>query len=231
MFLDTENLHHAYLIEGERAAVLAELFAVIEKDLKISTKANPDFLFREFDALAIDDAREIKARQLNKSVGDRQIFVVAANSIAREAQNSLLKVFEEPTASSHFFLVMPSGENLLPTLRSRLMIVKTEGGEGEGQAEKGTGLPLKEALDFLKSGPTDRLNMVKELVDAIADEEKTKTDALTFVNAIEFTIHKKLLEKPEQYKKMLEEILKCRSFLQDRSSSVKMILEHLALTL
>ena len=54
----------------------------------------------------------------------KKIFIIETGFFTREAQNSLLKVFEEePTEGTHFFVFTPSAETLLPTLRSRMVIL------------------------------------------------------------------------------------------------------------
>jgi DNA polymerase III gamma/tau subunit len=142
-FKQSEKLHHAYCIVGERGSVSGELLEFFEKDLKVKTIGNPDFWRGEFDSLAILDAREIREMQGMKAFGGnpirtngdksptsngagKKIFLILANKITREAQNALLKVFEEPTADTHFFLIMPSIEGLLPTLKSRLSIIVSQ---------------------------------------------------------------------------------------------------------
>ena len=47
-------------------------------------------------------------------------IVLEVGQIAPEAQQALLKLLEEPPATTRFILVLPIFDNLLPTLRSRL---------------------------------------------------------------------------------------------------------------
>jgi DNA polymerase III delta prime subunit len=222
--LDIKRLHHAYLLEGERALLIEEVISFFDKN-NIASKGNSDFVISQFDTLAVDDARTIKERQMNRALGEKKIFILGFNFITREAQNSLLKVFEEPTENSHFFVIVPGAEILLPTLRSRLQLLRGETN------------PLKvsphaaQAKKFFKASKRERLELVKALVEAIADEEKGKMDAIAFVNGLEIELHANLDPKKPESVEALNQILKCRGYLQDRSSSVKMILEHLALTL
>ena len=96
--------------------------------------------------------------------GENKVLIIAASRAYHEAQNALLKIFEEPTADTHFFLVMPSSEGLLPTLKSRLYIVEGESGN-RGEAE---------AKGFLSATKPKRLEIVKKMTDEISDEKKTK---------------------------------------------------------
>ena len=47
-------------------------------------------------------------------------IVLEVGQIAGEAQQAMLKILEEPPVTTLFIIVVPSFDNLLPTLRSRL---------------------------------------------------------------------------------------------------------------
>ncbi len=219
------SLHHAYLIVGERVGILSELVAFIEADLGIATHGNPDFWHGSHDSFGIDEGRAVKETQEMRALGGgRKIFIIAANTMTEPAQNSLLKVFEEPTPDTHFFLIMPSAEGLLPTLRSRVQII-AHTGAGESEARKN-------AAAFLRATKAERLTTAKKMAEEISDEEATRTDALGFVREIEKLVRERSGEKlSREAAAQLEEILKIEDYLGDRSASVKMLLEHLALLL
>src|SRR3989344_923463 len=123
-FKKTGELHHAYCIEGERAELSLHICNWLEKALNFKIRANPDFFKLECDVLGIEEARMIKDRELGKPVtGDKKVFLIAFNFMGKEAQNALLKLFEEPRKGNYFFLATPSAERLLSTLRSRLFIL------------------------------------------------------------------------------------------------------------
>ncbi len=51
-------------------------------------------------------------------------IVLGANNFNIVSQNSLLKVLEEPPRNIEFIIISPTKSNLLPTVRSRLPIIK-----------------------------------------------------------------------------------------------------------
>jgi DNA polymerase-3 subunit delta' len=209
MFKLDKNLHHAYCFEGDVDYITDLLLNFLEKDFKI--KGNPDFWMGEYDRFGINDGRKINDFQLRKA--DKKIIVIKTNFITREAQNSLLKMFEEPTANTHFFIIVPSKEILLPTLQSRLNIEKIEApASDEGLAKK-----------FIEAEQKDRLDMVKELID-----EKDKMGAINLMNQIEKILAENKEMKVEEIV-FFERLNKLRGYLNDRAPSMKMILEHLAL--
>ncbi len=215
----TGNLHHAYLIEGEREVVLKELTNFLELEVKFKIHGNPDFWYGEFDTLGIDDGRVLQERQIRKSLGGKKIFVISTNFITREAQNSLLKVFEEPTTETHFFILTPSAESLLPTLKSRLVIIKSSPANMKMGGDK-------IAVEFLGKNGAERIELLGEII-----ENKEKGQAIDFLNNLEKVLRDRSPQKkytPEEIF-VFDEIIKCRSYLHDRAPSVKMILEYLSL--
>ena len=123
--INKENLHHAYLLEGEGSVIVPELLKFMEKELKLVIRGNPDIWLGKFQTMSIDDARMIKETQSTKPIsGDRRIFIIELNAVTHEAQNALLKVFEEPAQGTHFFIISPSSDIFLPTLRSLLLSVR-----------------------------------------------------------------------------------------------------------
>ena len=218
-FKDFQHLtwdHHAYCLEGDRISIKNTLFELLEKKLGFKVKANPDFWISEFDTFGIDEGRKITEFQNRKAVsGDRKIIFIGANTITREAQNSLLKTFEEPTPGTHFFLVVPSSEILLPTLKSRLVIQKIDNAGGIESGEK-----------FLKASKKERLDIAKEM-----SLNKDKAGTIRLLNQLEKIVRGKVDIKkisPEEII-LFETINKFRGYLNDRAPNIKMILEHLAL--
>ena len=59
-------------------------------------------------------------------------------------------------------------------------------------------------------------------------KDKDRAQARAFVDALEVTIHKKGVKEHEQ---ALSEICLVRTYLRDTSSSLKMLLEHLAIVI
>ncbi len=216
-----ETLHHAYCIHGRGEDVLPLLIEYCEKDLCVVRAGNSDFSVDVFESMGIQDGRALQQRQMRAGIGGGlKIFIVAFTTITSEAQNALLKVFEEPTANTHFFLVTPEPGLLLPTLRSRLVIVPASVSAGTG---KGVPSLLAEAKKFLALSYGERMNFVKEIA-----EDKEKGYISDFLDAVEYVVRSGDISK---HAGAMEEYLKMRSYLFDRASSVKMILEYIALVI
>ena len=212
--------HHAYFIHSFRDAV-SHLKDHLKDKFGIDHLKNPDFFYQKFEVLSIDDSRMIKERHSGRPFveGGKKIFIIEADGMTHEAQNSLLKIFEEPNEDTHFFLIMPSAEILLPTLRSRLQIgTKIERGEED----------LKEVEKFLKLSKKEKVDFVDTLAKNISDEKVPKSEAQKFLQNLETILYKKGVN---ENKKSLEAIIKAQDYMNDRSPSIKQLLEYVALML
>lgn len=67
--------------------------------------------------------------------GYRVIIMESAEKMTQEAQNSFLKVLEEPPTNVVFVLVTRNPEGLLPTVRSRCQLIRVNLGEGESKED------------------------------------------------------------------------------------------------
>ena len=213
--------HHAYFLQSA-ADTFSELTDYFNKELNILHRQNPDFFYEKYGVLGVDESRKIKDNHLSKSFveGGKRIFVIECSGMTHEAQNSLLKIFEEPHEDSHFFLLMPTAEVLLPTLRSRLYIIKSE------EVSHGDGV-MATAEKFLKLSKKDRVAFAEDLAKRISDEEATKSDAQEFLAALEHVLYQKGVEKNTRG---LKAVLKARDYLNDRSPSIKQLLGYVALS-
>lgn len=228
---DLENLnHHAYLLVGGEPTCL-ELLSVLEKRHKVIIHGNPDYYEHHYDNFTIDDARELKSMHEMRPTGTdgRKIFIVSMNGVTIEAQNALLKLLEEPAEYATFFLIVPSAHLLLPTVKSRLMKIDTQ------EEGSGGGVPSDDILKltkiFVTSGIKEQLDIVKALVEDISKEKKTKQDAIIFLDAIQAHIYETKGVKGVNNGgyDSLEAIEVARKYANDRSPSLKMLLEYVAM--
>ncbi len=225
----TGKLHHAYCINASGEEVKKQVFDFVEKEIGFKTQGNPDFWFAEFDTLNVESGRMIKDNHFQKpTMGDLRISVIYANFITEQAQNAMLKMFEEPSGGTCFFLISPSAGNLLPTLKSRMIFVSPDLGSQKSSATADSQINPK---DFLSSNLGERLKLIKDLLDDISDEKESRIQAINFLNSLESEFYKKTQISQATPKELfiLEELEKCRSYASDPAPSLKILLEHLAL--
>lgn len=223
------ELHHAYCIQGGEADVIL-LRDFIETSLNFPIKSNPDFWHRSYESFGIDEGRELQDLQRMHATGEtgRKIFIIQTSTVTREAQNALLKMFEEPTRGTHFFLVIPSPDRLLPTLKSRFELISKNAEEKDLMSKT----HAAEVQAFLQSKIPGRLEQVKKILEALEKEKMVKSFILAFLDAIELELHRVIHEeKAKITSKHIEDFLKLKGYAADRSSSLKLILESIALLL
>ena len=201
---------------GDKNQLTKDLIFFLENSVGISTNGNPDFWVGVFDNMTIDDARNItlSSERMDFS-GGKKVFIIQTDFIGLEAQNSLLKVFEEPTSGTHFFIISPQ-DLVLPTLRSRMQVIYS-GNNDHKKRESILSLKLKERLD-----------KVKELTEGISDEENTKQDAISLLNQIELELYEKGVEKSLTGLQICD---LARASLYDRGAPIKMILENVMINI
>ncbi len=224
LYIKDKNLHHAYCIVGNADEIVSELENFLKKELGFKTEGNPDFWRGVYDVMDIEDSRTIKNLHGNKPVlSDKKIFIVSANFITEKAQNAMLKLFEEPRGDTHFFLIIPSANGLIATLKSRMNIIEHSG-------KSDSAIDVKK---FIKMPMGEKMEEIKNLMESITDEEKSKIEVSKFINALESELKNKTDFSKEGKSKteMFERMEKVRQYASEQSPSLKMLLEYLALVL
>ena len=150
-----ENLtSHAYLVLGDPVSA--------EKELCIE-RGSPDFFpFREA-LFGIEEARALVEMANRRSFTGKKIFFITPERITLEAQNALLKTFEEPTLDTQFFLCVSDESIILPTLRSRMQVVDGQRRVLTKKAEKFLSLPLTKRIEFAKKFADSEENLTQFL--------------------------------------------------------------------
>lgn len=246
--LSKENLHHAYLIEGERGEVVPEIIKFIE-ELGIESVGNADVSHISLDSFKIEDARNLKSYAGERGyTKDKKIFIISANSFLLEAQNSLLKMFEEPIENTHFFLILPDASALLKTFVSRFYLISARQPSEEVQmAEKFITMSLVKRIDYIKELITEAETEEDETVSL----DSPRAKSLKFLNSLESVLHEKAFTQEAKNSAALtlpgipggtyaaqnfllpgfKQIFKVREFLRMPGSSTKSLMESVALTI
>ena len=220
-------LHHAYLIEGQRAAAMDFVHSALDR-AGIMSAGNPDVVIKEYSNFSIEASRELKEEHSQKSFGGgKRFFIISADGMLYDAQNSLLKIFEDPSGDSHFFIILPEIDSLLPTLRSRFFVVRGKSDMAEAEAE---------GERFLKMPAQARLDEIAEIIKKAEDAEDpgiSKNYAFKILDGVEAAMftHTRNKAKTEEQTFRFKEIYKARKYLFSSGASVKMLLEHLAVIL
>lgn len=197
-------MHHANVLIGSREWASLR----IPESERI---AGPDVLYYAYDRMSIADVRAlIYEAGLRPIAREHRTFIVSTYSLLHEAQNALLKLFEEPNDHTVFFLIIPREDILLPTLRSRMNLLESE---ISNHKEKSFEL-------FKKADYAERLQMITK---NLGDEDTV------WVAEIMHGLSSHAHEKRDPV--LMRDVLLLESYIYTNGSSKKMLLEHIALTL
>ncbi len=207
--IDFQDLHHAYLVVGGKERAREVVLSLFETNGE-SLLSSPDFFVFDKPLFGIDDARTLSEQAIRHAFTGRKVFLLTPEKISLEAQNALLKTFEEPIARTHFFLVLREESLVIPTLRSRMQKLNVK--------HSVFNKVDKEAEEFLKLSIKERLNFVKKFVEK-------ERNLSVFLDELLLELRKK-----NEIKKV-EQVYKLRLVSDDRGTSSRLILEHLAVSL
>ena len=156
------------------------------------------------DGLKVDEIRELAYKSSASAYeGDKKVFIIKnISKMKKEASNALLKLIEEPNRGC-FFILLNSNLNILPTIKSRSILVKIKRRTAEelgvddftysffrGESEdiknfKALNLSLETGYFFLEIGKAvkaydenrdlkDKINIYKALRDFINNKNYLK---------------------------------------------------------
>lgn len=234
------DLYHSYVVEGDPSLLANELLWFLESRGEIE-KQSQDVICQMYESFTMEDSRVIKDwhNKLGITSGKR-ICILAAKFINKEAEQALLKIIEEPAIDTHFFMVVPDSSVLLPTIISRVQIVKIPAhstlGVISGNEEKIKSVEItKEASSFIKMTPADRINKIVQIIKEKKEDENSNLRfyVLNFINELEKDFYQKFKgnKNDKNIIFILGELEMSRKYISVPGASVKMILEHLALVI
>lgn len=121
------KIFQSYIIVGDKKQTQDKVDNLLNS-LDIKVKVSPDITVTvPKKSISVDTIRQIKASIYQKpfSLKYKVNIIREAEKLTIEAQNALLKIFEEPPSHAIIILETSNPKNLLPTLRSRAIIINT----------------------------------------------------------------------------------------------------------
>ena len=202
--LSMDACHHAQLLIGTREWALSRIAPEYSRE-------GLDVVHHTYTRMSIANARALIRESVLRPVESaKRVFVITTDSILSDAQNALLKLFEEPNAETVFYLIIPREDILLPTLRSRLNVYDIQHEQipthvCEAFITLPLALRLSEVALRLKNEDAEWVeNMVRDVAQYA---QKTKNP------------------------RVIELALFITAYVHTTGASRKMLLEHLALSL
>ncbi len=221
--------HHAYVIAGEREEGITRAKAYIHTYLGSSESDHPDIALLQYGLFPVEEARKITDIAYRTPVqGERKGIIIAADRIFHEAQNALLKVFEEPPAGTVLILVVPTMGIIIPTLRSRLLTLDDPHTQNQIA-------PI--ATEFLKASKEGRAKIIEKILtrtksDKEAEKDQGRAEARSLFEGVTRAVHnaRKHNDAPELLH-FLRDMNTFAPMLHERAAPLKLIFEHMMLVI
>lgn len=159
--------------EAQKKQLKILLKRIFGRDIKESPDIhvlNP----KEENSIGIDEVKVFqKSMRFKPFEEEVQVgIILQAEKLTTQAQNTLLKTLEEASDTSLFILCVDNEKNLLPTIRSRGVVIYSK-----SQIEE-TAKELEKFEDFLDLDLLEQFNIIEE-------HSKEKESSLLLVNALE----------------------------------------------
>lgn len=213
--------HHAHIFIGDPKTSKDVVFEYFEKEgVNFETETNQ--YIQETNVFTIEDARNLKRFVSEKSNdGGRTFVLIFTENFSHPAQHALLKTLEEPGEGIHIVFVTPREHTLLPTLKSRVLVHYLESHDLPS--------PINVSI-FQKAKPAKKVALIDEYLKKVKGDDSgdIKREITNFLNAYESLLHKN--SKLESQVKTFDAIFFAKEYLHDQGSSVKQLLEYVALT-
>ncbi len=225
--LESERVGHAYIIEGKRGSgkmTLAKAFAGLILKTE-NPETHPDFAVvtnqlydssKKQENVLVDTIRSMKRDVYIKPYMDgKKVYIIPlADTMQAPAQNSLLKVFEDPPAYCTIILLAENANAFLPTILSRAPILRIQPLSSE---------QVKEYLIREKDIPEDKAEQLAILSGGAIGRalELFEDEAAIFLR--EETLNRLLAMAGGTYRDMYEFV----KFLKQNKKDISFILEIL----
>lgn len=208
---------HSFIIDSKN------LEMGVEEAKKISTRKKVDFFDFEvldFEGLGIEDVRRIQKKIfLRPFKGEKKsLVIVLREAITIEAQNSMLKLLEEPPPSSLIFIVINNHLSLLPTIISRVKIIELK------QERESNDDSLNRFMQIKTDG--DALSLAAEV-------SKDKTSAILWLENLIFSAREKMLENLKnkhealRIRSLIHQVELAHYDLKNTNTNQRLVLENL----
>lgn len=179
-------------------------------------------------ALGIEDIRNIQKKVFLKPFrGEKKAVIInVATGVSDEAQNAMLKLLEEPPASTLIFLVTKSAYVFLPTILSRCKLIELD----KGIAPKID----KQYSNILKNL---RMSNVEYQLKLAQDISKDKNEAIAWLEEVILAARDEMMKNLENkqesltLRKLIHKLELTHYDLKTTNANLRLALENLFLNI
>jgi len=181
-----------YIIASKREGLQKqELKSLLNKLFGKEISDSPDIHIlnpEDKNSIGIEEIKELQQTMRFKPFqeGVQVGIILNAQKLTHQAQNSMLKTLEDSSETSIYILCVDNEKNLLPTIRSRGIILYPKREKGEEDEPPVDKSDIENVMEtFFDLSPIEQFNIIEEY-------SENKENSLTFINAIEETLREEL---------------------------------------
>jgi|GEM_PF-4617784 len=206
---------HAYFLSGDPKTQTDYLVNLLQNNTEFN-----HHIWKQYDSLiSIENVHEAKKMaQSKQSEHEKTWIILGGISISRDAQQALLKILEEPTLGTHICICLPSYDQLLETVQSRLTLFPISDSMQTYYNE--------EVSFFIQRPYKERMAYIKEI-----SEKLKEGNIARFLETLQKQIYQMHITSKEtkKYSLLLEEILFMQRYARNQGAMIVLILEHIAI--
>ena len=168
--------HNVILISSEVGQAAEYIRSLYEHDKGVLS--GPDFVEMKKSRFSISDARDLERVLMSSGFARGLVVAIYAQSIGQEAQNALLKLFEDLPQKTTVFFVVPNMSTLLSTLTSRMQAVHLPNRHSDRIAKMFLSKSVPERLKFLQQlqKKEDFPQQANELADSLTEHFRAQKE-------------------------------------------------------
>ena len=209
----------SFLITGPTVKTKEYIFDLLKKE-KIDKL---DITLVESEkSVGIALVKELQKKLFLKPFKSSKKAVILSSDLGftTEAQNSLLKVLEEPPANTMIILLSQTLDEILPTIISRCRLIELEKETPKNDFEKAE----KILLSFKDKGIGERLKIAQ-------DYSKDRETALNFINELIYT-SENLLKKSKDMElvRLIRKLHEAQIEIKNTNTNLRLLMEHFLLS-
>lgn len=215
----------SYIIHSKDLEFIQERVGDMQKELGIDPNNNTSDHYeisplKGKSSIGIDQMKELKAWSNSKPFRSnfKLAVILEAEKLTEQAQNSILKLLEEPNRYNSFILVTNNPKSLLATILSRCELI----------VDKNEYDSLFDIKKFLEMDLLDRLTFVKELsLDKDIKQRNERIESFFLALAQNY---RKELRAGSNVSNRIKTLSECRELI-DANVSIKNSLAYLCIKL
>lgn len=182
-------------------------------------------LIEEEKAVGIGVIREFQKKIFLKPMGseNKAVILNASDGITIEAQNSLLKILEEPPNNTYIFILSKNKDGILPTILSRAKTIELK------KSKVITNEEISESKELLDSVLSMAISKKLKLAQNLSKDKKNSLAELEkFITAG----RERLYENPnKKNSQVVRTLVKTHTVIKSTNTNLRLTLENLFLNI